>query len=92
MAACIGNDLKIAGIQAELTLWKVGNAWSVQAAMFEWTLLQFGKHPRAYAYIPYRQLRHPAEAWNLKAQGVKPGYRTSACLFRAGIDTGCISS
>jgi hypothetical protein len=46
-----------------------------QIALFEWAQLQSGKHPELSLlyHIPNGGSRHPAEARNLKAQGVKAG-------------------
>lgn len=46
-----------------------------QAALFEWAERMKGKYPELSLLfaIPNGGSRHPAEAKNLKAQGVKPG-------------------
>ncbi len=46
-----------------------------QAALFEWAQLQSGKYPELVLlyHIPNGGSRHPAEARNLQAQGVKSG-------------------
>lgn len=46
-----------------------------QAALFRWAAFSSGKHPelRLLYHIPNGGSRHPAEAANLKRQGVKAG-------------------
>lgn len=46
-----------------------------QAAVFEWAQWNIGKYPalKWMHHIPNGGTRHPAEAANLKRQGVRPG-------------------
>ena len=57
-----------------------------QAALIQWARLQSGRYPplRFLHHIPNGGSRHPAEAANLKRQGVKPGVPDLCLPFPVG--------